>query len=76
MYILTKFDIGDNVWFMENNKPTEGKVSSIEIFNYETKNDYIKYNAYDIINPSTWLDHANLYEQNLYASKTKLLESL
>jgi len=76
MEFKTKFNKGDKVWYMENNKPTEVKITSIEIFYVGTDQDYIKYNATDIINPITWLDHTNLFENMLYHSKAELLKSL
>lgn len=32
MNIETKFDVGDTVWIMEDNKPTEKAISKIMVF--------------------------------------------
>lgn len=76
MEFKTKFNKGERVWFMKNNKPTEAIISAIEIFYVGTNQDRISYNATDVINPVTWLDHTNLQESSLYNSKQELLESL
>jgi hypothetical protein len=76
MEFKTVFDLGDRVWFMKNNKPTEAIISSIEIFYVNTNQDRIMYNAKDAIDPVTWLDHTNLHESSLYVSKAELLKSI
>jgi len=76
MDFKTKCNLEDNVWYMCNNKPTEVKISAIEIFHVGTDQDRISYNAKDVINPVTWLDHTNLRESELYFSKEELLKSL
>ena len=76
MIIKTKFNKGDRVWYMENNKPTQVKICSIEIFYVGTNQDHIKYTGADVDNPVTWLDHTNLHENILYLSKQELLDSL
>lgn len=76
MEFKTKFNKGDTAWYMKNNKPTEVKISAIEIFYVGTNQDHIKYNAKDVINPVTWLDHTNLFEGMIFNTKAKLLESL
>ena len=76
MEFKTEFNKEDKVWYMKNNKPTEVKISCIEIFYVGTDQDRIKYSATDIINPKTWLDHINLFESILYKSKKELLDSL
>lgn len=76
MEFKTKFDVDQKVWYMKNNKPTEIIISAIEIFYVGTNQDRIKYNAKDFINPVTWLDHTNLFEQDLFKTKNELLNSL
>ena len=76
MEFKTKFNIGDRVWYIKNNKPTEVRITAIEIFYMGTNQDHIKYNATDIINPITWIDHINLFENMLYCSRAELLKSL
>jgi len=76
MEFKTKFNKGEKAWYMKNNKPVEVIISAIEIFYVDTNQDHIKYNALDVINPVTWLDHANLFESMLYQTKEELLRSL
>lgn len=76
MDFKTKFNKGDHVWYMKNNKPTEVIISAIEIFYVGTNQDHIKYNATDYLNPVTWLDHTNLFEDMLFKTKENLLNSL
>lgn len=76
MEFKTKFNKGEKAWFMKDNKPTEVVISAIEIFFVETNQDHIKYNAKDVVNPVTWLDHTNLFEDRLFKTKTELLNSL
>ena len=76
MEFKTKFEKGEKAWYMKNNKPTEVIISAIEIFYVGTNQDRISYNATDVINPVTWLDHTNLHENMIYKSKQELLEAL
>lgn len=76
MKLITKFNLRDHAWYMNENKPIEVIISSIEIFYVGTNQSYIKYNATDASNPVTWLDHTNLFEYALFVSKEELLESL
>ena len=76
MEFKTKFNKGDHAWYMNKNKPREVIIEAIEIFYVATDQDYIKYNASDVLNPVTWLDHANLYEDMLFKTKEDLLNSL
>lgn len=76
MDFKTKYNLNDKVWFMKDNKPTEVKISAIEIFYVNTNQDTIKYNAKDCTNPKTWLDHTNLNESNLFPTKELLIQSL
>ena len=76
MRFETKFNIADHVWYMKDNKPTEVSISAIEIFFVGTNQDRITYNAKDVVNPVTWLDHPKLGEDRLFRSKCDLLDSL
>jgi len=76
MNIKTKFNLKDSVWFMKNNKPINVIISAIHVFVVGTNQDHIKYNGKDVINPVSWLDHSNLFEDELFNSKESLLESL
>jgi hypothetical protein len=71
-----KFNIEDRVWYMKNNKPTEVVISAIEVFYANTNQDCITYNAKNVVNSVSWLDHQNLQEAWLFKSKIELLESL
>lgn len=72
MEIKTKYNIGDEVWYMENNKVCCDKISAVHLHIYE----------YDqIINYSFGLtDCTKLYihvdESKLFPSKQELLDSL
>ena len=76
MKFETKFNINDHVWYIKNNKVTEVSISAIEIFYVNTNQDRIKYNAKNITNSVSWLDHINLFEDTLFKSKEELLLSL
>lgn len=76
MEFKTKFNKGEKVWYMKDNKPTEVKITAIEIFYVGTNQDHIKYSAEDCINPVTWIDHQHLHEWMIFNSKDELLKSL
>lgn len=76
MKLETKFNIGDHAWYMCLNKSTEIIISAINISIYNTNQDSIKYNAQNAVNPISWLDHQNLFENSLFKSKEELLKSL
>ena len=76
MTITTKYNLGDSLWFMQNNKPIQGTVKAIYTFNVSTNQDCIKYNLSDWDNPRTWLDHPDIDENRLYSTKEELLDSL
>lgn len=65
MIVSTKYDIGDAVWFMYNNKCVSKKVENIRI---DVDDMYIQYifNGGDI-----WLS-----EKHLFSTKEELLKSL
>ena len=65
MTISTKYDIGDTVWFMHDNKCVSKKVENIKI---DVDNMYIQYifNGYGIC----------LSEKHLFSTKEELLKSL
>lgn len=65
MTISTKYNIGDTVWFMHDNKCVSKKVENIKI---DVDNMYIQYifNGYGI-----WLS-----EKHLFSTKEELLKSL
>lgn len=67
MTIQTKFDIGQEVWFMHDNKPEQGVVRQLRVFHHGTQ-----YNVdYDL------RDRPGFYDElHLFPSKAELLESL
>lgn len=76
MNIKTKFNLKDSAWFMLDNKPLEVIISAIQVFHVGTNQDHIKYNARNIINSTSWLDHTNLFEEYLFKSRIDLIENL
>ena len=76
MKFETKFNHGETVWYMKDNKPTEGVISAIKIFYVNTNQDQISYNARNVTHSVSWLVHPDLQEAWLFRSKTELLESL
>jgi len=76
MIIETKFNVDEISWFMKDNKPIEVIISAIQVFRVNTNQDHIKYNAKDVTNSVSWLDHQNLLEGRLFKSKSALLSSL
>lgn len=76
MKFETKFNLDDHVWYMKENKPVEVVISCIEIFFVNTNQDRIRYNAKNVTNSVSWLDHCYLLEKKLFNSKQELLNSL
>ena len=76
MKFETKFNIGDHVWYMKDNKPIEVVISSIDIFEVGTNQNHIKYTARNTIHSVSWLDHQHLFEASLFRTKEGLLQSL
>ena len=65
MTISTKYNIGDTVWFMHDNKCVSKKVENINI------DVYHKYVQYMFDENSIWLS-----EKHLFSTKEELLKSL
>lgn len=76
MIFETKFNLDEHAWCMKDNKPVEVVISAIEIFHVNTNQAHIKYNAKDVADSVSWLDHTNLPECMLFKSKDALLKSL
>jgi hypothetical protein len=76
MNFKTKFNLEDRAWYMKNNKPVEVIISAIEVFHVGTNQDRVTYNAKNVADSVSWLDHSNLLEEELFQSKNELLESL
>lgn len=76
MNITTKFNIDDRVWLIKDNKIIQVTISAIEVFYVATNMDRVTYNAKNITNSVSWLDHQKLQESLLFKSKKDLLLSL
>jgi hypothetical protein len=76
MKFETEFNLDEHAWYMKDNKPVEVIISAIEIFFVGTNQDRITYNAKDLVNSVSWLDHTKVGESLLFKSKKELLESL
>ena len=71
MIIETKFNIGDEVWFMKENKPTKKVVSFIEIIAASTTSkSFIQYGL------KTEGVVERMTEKHLFQTKEELLKSL
>ena len=71
MTIVTKYNIGDEVWFMDNNKPTKGIVAKLDI-DVSRKGDwYIEHYKVEAIG----FLHFKV-GQDLFPTKEELLKSL
>ena len=70
MTIETKYNIGDEVWFMNDGEPTSERIVRIDVERYEQK-QYVEYTVVlsDVILTS-------FYEQELFPTKEELLNSL
>ena len=70
MTIETKYNIGDEVWFMNEGEPTSERIVTIDIEQYERK-QFVEYTAVlsDVILTS-------FYEQEVFPTKEELLKSL
>ena len=69
MIIKTKYNIGEEVWFMEENEPTSDVILSIEINLYKGK-QFIEYLFANDSYPY------GLNESELFSTKEELLKSL
>lgn len=71
MIIETKYNIGDEVWFMEHNKPNKGSVVKIDIDIARSGDWYIEHYKVNF-------DNVLICEvgQSLYPTKEELLKSL
>lgn len=70
MTIETKYNIGDEVWFMNEGEPTSEKIVRIDVEQYERK-QFVEYTMVlsDVILTS-------FYEQEVFPTKEELLKSL
>lgn len=76
MTIKTKYNIGDELWFMANNKPTTIKVWNI-IVEIKTKCDgQYTYGTHHKIYYQDYYGYHKILEQELFPTKEELLKSL
>lgn len=77
MTIETKYNIGDEVWFMEDNKAYSRVIAAIKVTHYGEKLTVLKYGYY--LHPESsderlyWLDQ---HESKLFPTKEELFKSL
>lgn len=71
MTIETKYNIGDEVWFMNNNKPARGTVIKIDIDIARSGDWYIEHYKVE----ADGYQHIKV-GQNLYPTKEEMLKSL
>ena len=77
MTIETKYNIGDEVWFMEDNKACSRVIEAINVTHYGENLTILRYGYY--LHPESsderlyWLDQ---HERDLYPNKEELLKSL
>ena len=76
MKFETQFDIGDHVWCMRDNKPTEVIISEIEIHQVSRYQTPIEYKTGAIIFPSDSASIKWRNEETLFKTKDELLMSL
>jgi len=74
--LLPEYAAGDIVYFMHKEKITKAKITSSQIFNCNSNQAKIQYTAEDFNNPVTWIDYQYLNPNQLFSSKTALIESL
>lgn len=69
MTIETKYNIGDEVWFMDDLQPTSGEILMIDIERYK-RMQFTKYTVAlcDVL--------TSFYEDKLFPTKEELLKSL
>lgn len=71
MIIETKYNVGDEAWFMWFNKPIKGIVVKIDIDIAKTGDWYIEH--YKVEVDGSWYCHIG---QSLFPTKEELLKSL
>lgn len=74
MTIETRYNIGDEVWFMENNRPTKGIVVKLDIDVARSGDWYIEHYKVE----SNGLPRGERFHigQSLFPTKEELLKSL
>lgn len=76
MTITTKFDIGDEVWFLEGNKAKQSKITRIApYFNFSEKRG-IAWELNVKLGDAFKELYLSKYEDELFATKEELINSL
>jgi hypothetical protein len=73
-YILTDLKVGDNVFVMISNQPTEVIITNI-VINYGTVSEGISFTTKLKYNNSTWFDGGKHFREKLFRTKEDLLNS-
>ena len=75
MTIETKYDIGDDVWIMQRNKPVRVEVRDIEISRFQNDGMVVIRNriVYHMVGDSA---NTGYHEEELYPTKEALIQSL
>lgn len=72
MKIETKFNVGDEVWFIRHNKITKGEISIV----HTSSDGSLTNTSYQIRMSSSPADYFELYENEYFATKEELIKSL
>lgn len=70
MTIETKFNIGDEVWFMNEGEPISEKIVRIDVEQYERK----RFVEYTVVLGDCLL--TTFYEQEIFPTKEELIKNL
>ena len=70
MTIETKYNLGDEVWFMNEGEPISEKIVRIDVEQYERK----QFVQYTVVLSDVIL--TTFYEQEVFPTKEELLKSL
>lgn len=74
MEVKTKFNLGDEVWTMENNKAVSGSIKELTINICINGKITIKYTIKVLWKSQIW--DTTRYEEELFPTKEELLKSL
>lgn len=73
MDIKTKFDVGQDIWFMSDNQPQKAEITKISID--VTQNPYVVTGVVILYHYGLYIDHI-INETKCYGSRKELVESL
>lgn len=79
MKITTKYNVGDTVWYMENDKVHKGKISKINntvTSAMTAKLGWYQKTTYNLFNYFSFKPKQEYQEYELFPSKEELFESL